>query len=76
MILTDGENGFLVPVGDPTPLPLGGMTVRLLELLANPRKARIMGERGRLKFLERYSQERNIPAHAGWYLERIAEAGR
>ena len=48
--VADGQTGFLVPVGDEAAL-----AARMGDLLADPRRAREMGTRGREVVMERYS---------------------
>jgi glycosyltransferase involved in cell wall biosynthesis len=51
--LVDAQNGFVVPPAKPEPL-----AARLLQVLADPREAAEMGERGRRKIARDYSLER------------------
>jgi glycosyltransferase involved in cell wall biosynthesis len=50
-----GETGYLVPPGDDEQ-----MAVRMIELLRDPKRARAMGERGRLIVEEKFSCERHL----------------
>jgi glycosyltransferase involved in cell wall biosynthesis len=58
-IVADGENGYLVPPGDPTAL-----ASRIGELLGSRRRRREMGRRGRLRVHEEYTFERQARAYA------------
>jgi glycosyltransferase involved in cell wall biosynthesis len=50
-----GETGYLVPPGDDEQ-----MAVRMIELLRDPKRARAMGELGRLVVDEKFSCERHL----------------
>jgi len=54
-IIVDGENGFLVPIGDSQTLAR-----KILYLLNNPAKAKQMGEAGRKMVKEKFSQQKII----------------
>jgi glycosyltransferase involved in cell wall biosynthesis len=58
-LIVDGENGVYVPVGD-----VERMRAALTELLADPERARRMGERGRELIRERATLERYVGALA------------
>jgi glycosyltransferase involved in cell wall biosynthesis len=49
-VVMEGENGHLVPSGDPR-----AMATRLLELLSDPARGREMGDRGRKKVAREFS---------------------
>jgi len=51
-LVIDGETGILVPPGD-----VSGLARALGELLADPERARRLGEAGRARVLERFSAE-------------------
>ena len=51
--VTDGENGFLVPIRDP-----GALAAKLQLLLSDPELARSMGRRGREIYLRRFTEDR------------------
>lgn len=63
-IVTDGENGFLVPTRAPEKLAQG-----LLSLLTDPARAKAMGEQAKRKFQERFTLERMVQEHERLYLE-------
>jgi len=50
-----GETGYIVSTGDDEQ-----MAVRMIELLRDPKRARAMGERGRLMVEEKFSCERHL----------------
>ena len=52
-IIKDGENGFLVPIGDDQAL-----TKKILYLLGNPAKAKEIGQAGRKMIREKFNQEK------------------
>jgi len=52
-MVEDGRTGYVTPVGD-----LDSLAARMLELFADPRQARTMGEAGRVAAIERCSLER------------------
>lgn len=53
-IVRDGQNGFLVPIGD-----ANEMAKKILYLLNNPDKAKKMGDNGRKLVIEKYSNNLN-----------------
>jgi glycosyltransferase involved in cell wall biosynthesis len=63
--VTPGETGWLVPAGDAE-----ACAERLLELAAEPARARAMGARARRRVLERADWEANLPGLADLY-ERV-----
>jgi glycosyltransferase involved in cell wall biosynthesis len=50
--VTNGENGYLVKLGD-----IERLSEALVDLIRNPEKCRVMGEKGRRLVLERYTWE-------------------
>jgi len=54
-IIKDGQNGFLVPIGDSQAL-----AKKILYLLNNPEKAKEIGENGRRMVKERFDQQKII----------------
>jgi glycosyltransferase involved in cell wall biosynthesis len=52
-MVEDGRTGYVTPVGD-----LDSLAARMLELLASPSQARMMGEAGRVAAVEHWSLER------------------
>lgn len=63
-VVVDGETGFLCPPGDDE-----AMAARLLELLADPERARRMGEAGRRRLEAQFTAERNVRAIEALYRE-------
>jgi glycosyltransferase involved in cell wall biosynthesis len=63
-IVTQGENGFLVPVGAPSL-----MAERVLFLLGNPSVAAGMARANRAKVIDRFSLERMIGGHTAYYTD-------
>jgi glycosyltransferase involved in cell wall biosynthesis len=66
-LITEGENGFLVPSGDEAAL-----TGRLAALRDDPALARAVGDRARTRTREQYSGERMVRR----YLELYGQLGR
>ncbi|MFQ5928015.1 MAG: N-acetyl-alpha-D-glucosaminyl L-malate synthase BshA [Terriglobia bacterium] len=66
-VITDGESGYLVAVGD-----VGTMAARALELLANPEQARAMGARARAAAQKRFCSTLVIPRYEAFY-QRVLE---
>jgi len=54
-IIKDGENGFLVPIGD-----IHALAKKILLLLNNPEKAKEMGEKGQQMVKEKFDQQKII----------------
>jgi glycosyltransferase involved in cell wall biosynthesis len=65
--ITDGENGFLVPVEDDA-----AAAERLLTLLRNPEQAAQMGESGRISVQTRFSADVMIQKLVGVYRDLVA----
>jgi glycosyltransferase involved in cell wall biosynthesis len=68
-IVTDGENGYLVPFRD-----VVALAERVCQLLANPAAARAMGQRLRTKLLEEHSLEAVVPLYRQAY-DRVLGVG-
>jgi glycosyltransferase involved in cell wall biosynthesis len=66
-LITEGENGFLVPPGNEAAL-----TGRLAALRADPALARAVGDRARARTREQYSGERMVRR----YLDLYGQLGR
>ncbi|MCK4237134.1 MAG: glycosyltransferase, partial [Candidatus Krumholzibacteria bacterium] len=58
-MLSDGEEGFLIPPGE-----MGALTEALLTLERDPGRRRTMGEKGRKKVVEGFSEERMVERYA------------
>lgn len=65
----DGENGYLVPVGDHERI-----AACIISLLAEPERARAMGERGRLIAKEGFSSEKQLRKTEALYDRLLADA--
>ncbi|WP_333843179.1 glycosyltransferase family 4 protein, partial [Pelomicrobium sp.] len=63
----DGDNGLLVPIRD-----AGALAGAIARLLDDPALRRRMGERGRERAVEEFSQERVIAATLAVYREALA----
>ena len=61
-VVTDGENGYLVPVRDPVAL-----AEAIEKLLDNEEQARRMGEAGRRKIVEEFAVEKVVDSTFGLY---------
>ena len=66
-VVTDGVNGYLLPVGD-----IDGMAQRALEILSDRDLERRMGEAGRAAVLERFDETRVVPIYREMYERVIA----
>jgi len=66
--ITDGENGFLVPLEDDA-----AAAERLLTLLRNPQQTAQMGESGRISVQTRFSADVMIQKLVGVYYDLLAE---
>ncbi len=64
-VVIDGENGYLVPLGDTQTI-----ANRAIEILSDEKKQREMGQRGRAWAVEQFNTERVIPQYERLY-ERV-----
>lgn len=62
-IITEGENGYLIPVGDAETF-----AQRIGELLADPARAQAMGATGRQRAIEEWSTDRMVAHYLNLYL--------
>ncbi|WP_111495979.1 glycosyltransferase family 4 protein [Marinobacter bohaiensis] len=67
-IVSDGENGFLVEVGD-----VEGMTRRLQHLIERPELRQAMGREGQLRVMRRYSVQTMLDRHVALYRTLMKE---
>jgi glycosyltransferase involved in cell wall biosynthesis len=65
-VITDGRDGFLVPVGEPE-----AIEAALERWISRPYLAREMGARGRERVLERYTTQRIADIVEGVYLRTL-----
>ena len=65
--VVDGETGHLVPAGDPEPIRRA-----LLELAADPERARAMGAAGRRRQREHFSGEAMVDGYARVFERAVA----
>lgn len=65
-MVLDGENGFIVPPGEPQ-----AIAQRLLVLLKNPELRRSMGKAGRRRLLSKYTEEKYIDGLRRVFLEAL-----
>jgi glycosyltransferase involved in cell wall biosynthesis len=70
-VVVEGEQGHIVPPGD-APALAGAMR----DVLADPVRARAMGESGRKRWLEGFTAERMLRRTEELYREQLARAGR
>ena len=70
-IVKHGVTGYLAPPGD-----LATMTRRLIELLADPAKARAMGQAGRANMAQTHNFARTLAAYEQLYGELLQMAGQ
>lgn len=63
-VVVDGQTGFLCPPGDDA-----AVASRVLELLADPTRARLMGAAGRRRLEAHFTAERNIRAIESMYAD-------
>ncbi|MGD0698096.1 MAG: N-acetyl-alpha-D-glucosaminyl L-malate synthase BshA [Terriglobia bacterium] len=61
-VITDGVEGYLVPVGD-----VNTMAVRALEILTNPDRRAQMGEAARARALNQFCSSKIIPQYESLY---------
>lgn len=66
-VVTDGENGYLLPVGD-----VEGMAERAIEILSDPAIEHRMGAAGRAVAMERFDVTRVVPRYREMYERVIA----
>jgi N-acetyl-alpha-D-glucosaminyl L-malate synthase BshA len=64
-VVTEGETGFLLPVGD-----VAGMAERAIELLRNDDLRHRMGKRAREVAIEKFDEEKIVPRYREMY-ERV-----
>lgn len=69
-VVTEGENGHLVPSGDPR-----AIATRLLELLADPARRRTMGEHGREKVARDFSFAQQSARYEALFDEVLVAGG-
>ena len=67
-VVTDGENGYLSPVGD-----VDKMAVDAARLLTDPKLRREMGQRARDSAISRYRTDVVIPQYISFYEEVLAK---
>ncbi len=70
-LVIPGENGFLVPPGEPVALAQA-----VLSLLDDPERARQMGEKGRARVLSQFNQERMVADYQKLWLELLGRRSR
>ncbi|PYQ48696.1 MAG: N-acetyl-alpha-D-glucosaminyl L-malate synthase BshA [Acidobacteria bacterium] len=61
-VITDGENGFLLPVGD-----VDAMAARAIEILSNPELQRRMGHKAREAAERQFNEARVVPIYRRFY---------
>jgi glycosyltransferase involved in cell wall biosynthesis len=66
-VVVEGETGFIVPAGDDE-----NMAARIITLLRDPERARVMGQRGRLIVEEKFSCEAQVGRTAALYDRLLA----
>ncbi len=66
-VVKDGWNGRLVPIRD-----AGALTAAIRELLRDPERRRLMGERSRARVHEHFGLDRVADGYAGLYREILA----
>lgn len=67
-VVSDGEVGYLLPVGD-----IDGMAARAIEILSNDALQRRMGVNGRALAIERFDETKIVPLYREMY-ERVMAA--
>lgn len=65
----EGESGYIVPAGDNEQ-----MAERMIELLRDPKRARVMGERGKQIVAEKFSCEAQLEASLALYDRLLQES--
>jgi glycosyltransferase involved in cell wall biosynthesis len=70
-LVIPGENGLLVPPGEPSQL-----AEAILFLLDNPERARQMGENGHRNIHSQFTQERMVEEYQNLWLELLQEKSR
>ncbi|MFQ5816660.1 MAG: N-acetyl-alpha-D-glucosaminyl L-malate synthase BshA [Terriglobia bacterium] len=68
-VITDGESGYLVAVGD-----VETMAARALALLTDPERARALGERARAATQKRFCSTLIIPRYEAFYQQVLEHA--
>jgi L-malate glycosyltransferase len=61
-VVTDGETGYLLPIGD-----VEGMAKAAIEILSNPDLGRRMGKRGREVAIEKFDVKNVVPQYRALY---------
>ena len=69
--ISEGETGYVVPAGDDEK-----MAERIIELLNDPDRARLMGERGKLIVAEKFSCDRHLQNTLELYDELLSAPKR
>jgi glycosyltransferase involved in cell wall biosynthesis len=69
--ILEGETGYVVPAGDDQK-----MADRIIQLLNEPARARVMGERGKLIVADKFSCDRHLRNTLELYDELLATPGR
>ena len=64
-LITDGENGYLFPVGD-----VDSMAARAIEILSNPELQRRLGRSARETAEHKFNESRIVPVYRSFY-ERV-----
>lgn len=70
-LVIPGENGLLVPPGEPVALAQA-----ILSLLDDPERARQMGEKGRARVLSQFNQEQMVAYYQELWLELLGRKSR
>ena len=66
-LITDGENGYLFPVGD-----VDSMAARAIEILSNPELQRRLGRNARETAEHKFNESRIVPVYRNFY-ERVMQ---
>ncbi|HYS55648.1 MAG TPA: N-acetyl-alpha-D-glucosaminyl L-malate synthase BshA [Thermoanaerobaculia bacterium] len=66
-VILDGENGFLLPVGD-----VDAMAARSIEILSNPELQRRLGRKGREAAEHQFNEARVVPIYRKFYEQVLA----